>query len=222
MMPSIASLRFDVANWQMKQRSEQRIVWFNQVPDILILEFSPHPVHLPADLQNMTRIRVLIEQMVNQNAGALISAEHLLCDEIEAAKSIFKYRQTASSRRSPQGIVYAGLYIFPFADFHYLLKAQCSEYGTTGLREAAVVTQQPYTGTTGSTNVNAMEEMRPTPTGQKVMTGLSDDEKYDISFPQHPLSRLRDYLKQIEETLRADENLKLAEPFRYRSSQQSQ
>lgn len=214
-MLSIASVQFDVANWQIKQRSEQKIVWFNQIPDILILEFSPHPIELPADLQNMDAVCTFVEQMVRQNAGAVVSVENLQRGEVEIVKSIFKYRQTASSKRSPLGMVYAGLYILPFAECHYLLKVQCSEYGTTGLREAAVsASQQDQAENTSASVVYSLDEMFATSVLQRVVAGLWDDEKYDAAFPLHPLSRLRNYLRHIEATFTTDEMLKSARPFR--------
>jgi hypothetical protein len=213
-MPSIASVRFDVANWRMKEQSDQKIVWFNAVPDLLILEFSPRPVNLPTDLRDVAGMREFVEAMVQQNAGAVVSVECLTCDELDAVKSISKYRQTASSRRSPLGIVYLGLYIFPLAEFHYRIKVQCYEYGTTGLREAAVAIQQPRPAGSEYTLISSMQELLASSGQQQVKTSPADDERYDESFPNHPLSRLRRYLRHIEETLTADESIKLAEPFR--------
>lgn len=213
-MPSIASVRFDVANWRMKEQSDQKIVWFNAVPDLLILEFSPHPVNLPTDLRDMAGMREFVEAMVQQNAGAVVSVECVTCDELDAVKSISKYRQTASSKRSPLGTVYLGLYIFPLAEFHYRIKVQCYEYGTTGLREAAIAIQQPRPAGTEYKVISSMQELLANSGQQQVEITLADDEKYDMSFPDHPLSRLRRYLKHIEETLTVDENIKIARPFR--------
>ena len=213
-MPSIASMRFDVTNWHIKEQSDQKIVWFNQIPDMLILEFSPRAFKLPADLRDMASIHEFIEHMVQQNSGAVVSVENVICDELEAVKSIFKYRQTASSRRSPLGMVYLGLYIFPLAELHYLLKVQCCEYGTTGLREAAVAIQQPQPPLNEYKMLSSIQELLSNINQQEVQSTPADDEQYDTSFPDHPLSRLRGYLRHIEETFLADENIKIAEPFR--------
>jgi hypothetical protein len=213
-MPSIASVRFDVASWYIKEQSDQKIVWFNRVPDMLLLEFAPHALDLPADLQDMAGMRAFIERMVRQNAGAVISVENVTCDELEGVKSIFKYRQTPSSRRSPLGMAYLGLYIFPLAAMHYLLKVQCCEYGTTGLREAAVALLQPRPAPGEYKKVSSMQELLSNLSQSEVRLTPADDEQYDTSFPNHPLSRLRGYLKHIEETFIVDENVKIAEPFR--------
>ena len=213
-MPSIASVRFDVANWHIKEQSDQKIIWFNHVPDLLILEFSPCALNLPADLQNMAGMRAFIKRMVRQNAGAVISVEDVICDELEGVKSIFKYRQTPSSRRSPLGTVYLGLYIFPLATMHYLLKVQCCEYGTTGLRETAVALQQPRPAHGEYKSVFSMQELLGDLNQREAQYLPADDEQYDTSFPNHPLSRLRGYLKHIEGTFIVDEHVKIAEPFR--------
>ncbi len=213
-MPSIASLRFDVTNWQIKEQSDQKIVWFNRVPDLLILEFSPHALELPTALRDMAGMRAFIEQMVQQNDGAVLSVENTFCDDLEGIKSIFKYRQTPSSRRSSLGMVYIGLYIFPLAELHYLLKVQCCEYGTTGLREAAVAIQQPRPAPGEYKMISSMQEFLAHLNQQEVQHTPADDERYDSSFPDHPLSRLRGYLKHLEETLLVDESVKIAQPFR--------
>ncbi len=177
------------------------MVWFNPVPDLLILEFSPHPIELPADTTDMAGMRAFIEQMVQLNGGAVVAVEHLRYKTIDIVKSIFKYRQTASTRRSADGTVYASLYIIPFAECHYLLKIQCNEYGTPGMREAIVTAQ--------TTAIASQKLAAPMQTSSY----LSDDEQYDSAFPLHPLSRLRSYLRQIEETLKLDEDLCRARPY---------
>ena len=213
-MPSIASVRFDVTNWRMKEQSDRKIVWFNQIPDLLILEFSPRPLALPTDLRDVAGMRAFVERMVQQNDGAVLSVENILCDEVEAVKSLFKYHQTPSSRRSALGMVYIGLYIFPLADLCYLLKVQCCEYGTTGLREAVVAIQQPRPALSDYKMISSVQELLANLSQSKVQKTPADDEQYDTSFPGHPLSRLRGYLRHLEETLFFDENVKIAEPFR--------
>lgn len=212
-MPSITSLRFDLANWHIKERSEHRIVWFNWVPDMLVLEYSPHPIAFPAALNDLASLRAFTEYMVRQNAGAVISVEKVVCDELEGMKSIFKYRQTPSSKRSPLGTAYLGLYIFPLAELHYILKVQCCEYGPTGLREAAIAMLHPRPERNAYKLISSMEELLIDMGQQQVRATLADEEQYDVSFPSHPLSRLRGYLKHIEETITVDESVKLAEPF---------
>lgn len=213
-MPSIASVRFDVTDWRIKEQSDRKIVWFNHIPDLLTLEFSPRALELPTDLRDMAGMRAFIERMVRQNHGAVVSVEHVFCDDLEGVKSIFKYRQTPSSRRSALGVAYLGLYIFPLAGLHYRLKVQCYEYGTTGLREAAVALQQPRPALNEYQTISSIQELLANLSQQKIQNTPADDEQYDTSFPEHPLSRLRGYLKHLEETLLVDENVRIAEPFR--------
>ena len=42
---------------------------------------------------------------------------------------------------------------------------------------------------------------------------LSDDEKYDNQFPDHPLSRARKILEQVLKTLKVDEAVLKSDPF---------
>ena len=47
------------------------------------------------------------------------------------------------------------------------------------------------------------------------MMNLSEAEEFDIQFPEHPLSRLRKFLKQIEETIKTDDSLLNELKFEY-------
>jgi hypothetical protein len=44
---------------------------------------------------------------------------------------------------------------------------------------------------------------------------LSESEEFDQMFPKHPLSRVRKYLKHIEETIKIDESLLKEPKFEY-------
>jgi hypothetical protein len=47
------------------------------------------------------------------------------------------------------------------------------------------------------------------------MLNLSEAEEFDAQFPEHPLSRKRKFLKQIEETIKIDDNLLNESKFEY-------
>ena len=47
------------------------------------------------------------------------------------------------------------------------------------------------------------------------MMNLSEAEEFDTQFPEHPLSRMRKFLKQIEETIKIDDILLNEPKFEY-------
>jgi len=47
------------------------------------------------------------------------------------------------------------------------------------------------------------------------MMSLSESEEFDKMFPKHPLSRMRKYLKHVEETIKIDESLLKESKFEY-------
>ena len=94
--------------------------------------------------------------------------------------------------KSPQeghGYTYLGSFTIPFRDFSFVVKCQCMERGTTGIREA-ILTEIAFQS--GAMTLDA---------AGKVTGGLDCDAvEHDPRFPQHPLSRLRRVLGRIEAT----------------------
>jgi hypothetical protein len=108
--------------------------------------------------------------------------------------------------------------IFPFKSVHYIITIASGERGVTGIRDAIVTAQLLEEG---KLEIEEFEE--PGSSGEigrikgwfqdpydsdyqgHILCSSSDDEKYDAQFPDHPLSKIRRYLMQIEETMRSEE-----------------
>ena len=85
--------------------------------------------------------------------------------------------------------MYTGSLTIPFRDFSYVIKAQCEERGTTGVREAILFDKGRRAGT-----------VTIGPDGKIGGDWNPDDEQYDADFPQHPLTRLRILLAKFQTT----------------------
>lgn len=62
--------------------------------------------------------------------------------------------------------------------------------------------------------LNSMDEFFDRIKQSPIVRHPSDDEKYDRLIPTHPLSRIRQYLKNIAETIEFDEEVRRAKPYR--------
>jgi len=104
------------------------------------------------------------------------------------------------------GYVYAGR-------LHVLLEHQtvifflvADEQGHTGVREAVVTTEALRAGVieidAGAGKVKHWFKDRYDPKfDARTIRSIADDESYDVRFPDHPLARIRGFLRQIEASL---------------------
>lgn len=124
-------------------------------------------------------------------------------------------RLIVKSRQQPHGMTYVGSMIFPFAEFSYVLKIQCAEHGITGIREAIVTDEWLRVRSGDPMTVMADFSRDPYDAGRrdKLMRNAAEDESRDSQFPQHPLSRTRRYLADLELTIEFDASIRSASPF---------
>lgn len=112
-------------------------------------------------------------------------------DGLSVVRTIGKVPQT------PTGMSYIGSYTIPFRDSSYVIKIQCEERGTTGIREAILFDRGLNSG-----------EITIDDTDNIVGDFAPDDEVYDKEFPDHPLSRCRRGLFMITSSLFVAEDVK--------------
>jgi hypothetical protein len=106
--------------------------------------------------------------------------------------------------QQPHGMTYVGSFTLPFAVFSYVVKVQCEERGTTGVREAVLLSEGLQAKTV---TIDAESEIL-------ISGGWNPDSAdFDEGFPQHPLSRLRRHLQEIPRCLRLDDRLFAQERF---------
>ena len=118
-------------------------------------------------------------------------------------------------------MVYIGSYTIPFKNCSYVVKVVCVEQGITGIRDSAILSLMITNGTVKRDNEEEgrlkgwMRDPYDNSINLPFMMNLSESEKFDDMFPNHPLSRLRKYLKHIEETIKIDKSLLKELKFEY-------
>jgi hypothetical protein len=211
-MPDILSLGFAPDDWRQIHSSPRQIRWAVTPSDIVSIDFL-QPTDFKRDLRDPD-IRLEFEQTAADAGGVLIEFAVQGIQGLEAALQIYKFWHP-----DPQDMrkVYIGTLAFPFADFCYIIKAQSVEAGMTGLREAAVaVIEGLHTAEPAGEpiEVNSAEELFSLLKQGPLHAISADSAAYDAQFPEHPLSKVRGYLRQIAATLRVDPALNLAPPYR--------
>jgi hypothetical protein len=182
--PSINSLRFEISDLHLERVEPYRLIWTSRSGDAISLYFFPKPPDLPRGLSTSDELRTSYAKSLEASPIKLVEAQIITAGACRIARVIVK------DPMEPSGMIYVGSLIIPFRDFSYVIKAECPEHGTTGVREAILTAVQLRAG---EDVIDADGKLR----GDLNF----DDERYDAQFPHHPLSRLRALLRAWESTL---------------------
>jgi hypothetical protein len=180
--PSLDDVQFDASGYELRgepQPGQQR-VWFTPHGDGVGL----YVFRIPPDLPRAGSIGDLRDFYARMGPG-VIDVALVPAGEMRAAQVVSKTAQ------QPSGFTYLGALTLAFRDFSYVLKVQCAERGTTGLREAISLDRSLESGAT--TDPHAVE--------------------LDAELPDHPLSRTRAVLAHLRTTLSIDPEMRARPPF---------
>lgn len=195
-LATLDSVTFDVSRYEYQGVRDGAKVW--QTVDgygLGIFYFQRKP-DIPNGLSNVSQLRESYADQLNAQFKIVECVVQSL-DGIPSVRLIVRGTDPQTN-----GSVYVGSFTIPFREFSYVIKMQAAERGTTGMREALLVAQALKNGTGDIQD------------GKFVRHGWSfDDEQFDSLVPKHPLSRLREELRAIAESLRIGANVKKAVSF---------
>jgi hypothetical protein len=190
--PSHDFLTFDDRKYQYQGNQNGFHVWHTPNGDGISLHFFSIPPDIPTGKQSIEKLKeaTLLQQSLPSNF--LVEYTIIKLDDILSIKQIIKIPQ------EPHGMTYLGSFIIPFKDFSFVLKVECPERGTTGTREAELFAKS-----------RAKRKVSMDYETEKITGDWNPDaEKYDKDFPHHPISRLRQTLNHLEESVAINAEVK--------------
>jgi hypothetical protein len=182
------------------------LLWRDQRGDGVALHVFDLVPDLPAPLTEIGSLRAQLAVRYAQAGGALVECDPVDVDGVPALRQVLKLRNP----QRDTGTVFIGTLLLPRGTGSAVLKAQCVEYGTTGIREAAVMVQvgpdrfvvpSPYAPHVDLRALGALP------------TNVADRPEYDAMFPDHPLSRVRVLLARLQRSARVDPAFRALPPF---------
>lgn len=187
---SIDSVHFsDVPGLNLVEKDATWARWQTDDGDIVFLRFIPEPIQNPVPLSDTSGVREQYKEMVAQQGAAMIELDIVSYSGIPCMEMISK------TRMQPHGMAYAASATLMWRDFSYNIAFHSQERGVTGFRDAIVADKflAKYESTEEfdaafydrSSNPAAAQRNR------------SDDECYDADFSDHPLSRCRQFLRDL-------------------------
>ncbi|TGE07685.1 hypothetical protein [Hymenobacter fodinae] len=193
--PTIHSLVFETFGWSERQASAELREWQHpSIPALLSLHFFDIPPDLPPAADEV-KLRQKYRQSLIQQEGGILEVTRSAIEGAPLIRTLFKLPTNSN------GVLYAGSLTIPFKSCSYVIKVQARESGVTGMREAVVAnmllgTDQLKIGDDGFIGW-AADPYEPTFTAGKLMN-LAERPEYDIQFPNHPLTLVRQTLRAIE------------------------
>lgn len=181
---SLDSLRFNSAEYTFEGESGQSRLWVTEDGDRVSLHLFTVRPDLPK-VGTVADLRGFYTQGIEASGGQLVETSLLRVGGCPAIKVVVKVPQ------QPFGMTYVGSLTIPFRDFSFVVKVQCQERGTTGLREAVLLDRQLAAGEVPESALGRVHVE-------------ADAEEFDVEFPQHPVSRVRRVLQQVCDSLVLD------------------
>jgi hypothetical protein len=192
--PTLDDLRFDTDGYEYQgepQPSRMRF-WYTPAGDGVGLYLFPIPPDIPPAAESVERLREFYAARVAGAGSSLVELDVSRRPAATVVRIILKVPQ------EPSGFTYIGSVTVPFRDFSYVIKVQCEERGTTGVREAVLMDRR-----LGAGDMTEIHEG-----GFRLANWSSDDEQHDADFPDHPVTRARRVLKRVEQSLVVDARIR--------------
>ena len=206
------SIKFNTEGWQSTQLTEDRQVWQNNSREEISLHYNQNPPDLPCALTDLTGLRNYYRLCADRSGAGLVSCEPLNIKGISCLKVICKVPQ------QPSGMAYVGTIVMPFSQGSYTIKVQAQERGITGQRESFILDKMMSKGLVGVDErtgnlTNWTKDPYDPRIHTRIMRNPAEDERYDNTFPLHPLSRVRRILNGIIMSMQVSDDLTRLVPF---------
>lgn len=191
---TINSIEIPDFGWTLSQKNSSLIQWINPEQTIAL---SVHYFDLPPDIPTITNVdllRAFYRKSISSVNGGLIEVTIPKIKDIPVAKTIFKIPQ------EPSGMTYLASLTIPFESCSFVIKVQCPEVGSTGMRDAVIANTLMAKGelTIGE---NGYENWFSDPYDSGFKDGTlmnkSETNVYDDQFPNHPLTQARKIMERI-------------------------
>ena len=212
-MPSLDSITFDTTGLIPQGDKNGVRVWQTPSGDGVGIYFFPIPPDILADINSPESLSAFYGNMIAEAKNITgISIDSMNIDGCIFVKMIIKVPQ------QPFGMSYIGSLTLPFRNFSFVVKMQCAERGTTGMRESFVVDELMGKSEIKIDKSGRLEgwekpSFSTRPDAWKI--NRAEAVEYDERFPIHPLSILRRTLDQIESSIKVSDEVKKEPKFSY-------
>jgi hypothetical protein len=194
----LASLKLAAPWGREVERSEHRVLWLDDAGVPLSVDLVNGSLGLPVPTDEYA-VRECCREIAEGNEGAIVSVDAVTVAQRPATQLIYK-------RENRPAYAYTGMLFLQLDGFGFVIVIAAEEQGTSGVREAAVTARLLEEGKLTLETYEYGWFRDPYDPGYRgrILRSLSDDEAYDSSFPDHPLSKVRRTLVHLQSSIRLD------------------
>ena len=197
----LRSARFTLRNWFDDGVKDDLRVWRDPQGAVLSLAVLDAGIQLPAS-SDIDRLHVWCRSFAEHRSAGLIDCRFMDPPWHETPCLIYK-------RLEKPAYIYTGMAFVSLPSACAVLTLVDGELGTTGVREAVATTELMNSGQLTLEEYESRWAQDPFDEGYRgvdrsVLRFLSDDERYDDRFPDHPLSKVRGLLVRLPHMVELD------------------
>lgn len=201
-VPNNRLVKFDVSDCTLRAQSNEHLAWSTANGVYIALRIPESPANWSFDLHDIGAATDYFSLQSARNGGALLQLDAVTVCGQAALRGMFKYR---SPLPQSMGMMFVSILWLRLGVRMVQINVESVEQGETGAREAAVSVVTGATQPDGSSDepvlADSVEELFALMGTQKLQALPSDDSQYDPMFPDHPLSKVRQRMAQVEATL---------------------
>jgi hypothetical protein len=201
-MSSKKTVKFDVSDCTLREESEEHSTWSNANGVYIVLRVPKTAPNWSFDLHDIDAATNYFSEQSARNGGVLVQMDVVTVGGQTALRGLFKYR---SPLPQSMGMMFVSILWIRLPDTTVQINVESIEQGITGAREAAVFAMtgdgQAEAAPTEPVLVDSIEELFADMRAKQLRVLPSDDSRYDDIIPDHPLSRVRQRMAQVEATL---------------------
>lgn len=208
----IEGVSFDTMDWPEFERKKQYIYWRSEeFPAQLSLHYFPQAPDLPGELENANKLQQFYREKLRKPGGGIVDIARIRIQSYLAISTLFKMPMENG------GLMYVGSYTLPFARYGYVVKVQAQEYQELGYRERLVQEKLQKSGQLRQDASGEWENWERDPYDPDYRFGTlmnqAEEIKHDLFFPAHPLTRVREAMFRIRNSLVFEESLSKLDPY---------
>jgi hypothetical protein len=192
------AVQLEMADWKKEQPKDGMRYWRNSHGDVMSVAIVGSLMGFP-HLSNVPAWQKYARGLAESRTAGLIEVRPSSGKNGAGMALIYKRNQKAA-------YFFTGMLIVPRGDASQIWTAVAGECGTTGVREAVITKELFDSGAytiEDYRNSFAQDPYEPGYQGvdRSLLRFFSDDERYDERFPHHPLSRIRQTLAALPESV---------------------
>ena len=202
-------LGIDDSGWKVAKETDTEISWTTASQEAVTLTINQGASEI-VDPNNQKALQDAFRNEANHYKGGLVEVKTFTSGGVECGLVTMKFRMSDFNPKA-DGFAYQMNAIIPTATGDYVLQVAAAETGTTGVREATVTVidmAQRKISDIKEESAHFRRDPYDAKYDADALYMISDDRQWDQSFPNHPLTRVRQMMDSIIKSWKISDRIK--------------